>query len=277
MSSAELHFRIFEQQINVRCDDTHFSELLWANYRAFGERGETADLDYSVERGGSGGFRIRRQDEIVLDQDDDPALPYLFMYGFEKLLTIELQQRRPDLYFVHSAALEQGERVAMIVAESGTGKSTTAWALLSHGFNYLSDELAVLEPVSRLVHPYPHALCLKAPPPGPYPLPGTLVRTQRTLHIPVTELPGRLVRQPRPLGAIFFLQRSAATRRPGFSILSPAQAGARLYANTLNALAHPGNGLQAAVDIAGAVPAYLLEAGDLRATCGLITDLCARM
>jgi hypothetical protein len=55
--------------------------------------------------------------------------------------------------------------------------------------------------------------------------------------------------------------------------VSPAEAGARLYANTLNALAHPGSGLDVAIEIASAVPAFLVDAGDLRATCELISDI----
>jgi hypothetical protein len=55
--------------------------------------------------------------------------------------------------------------------------------------------------------------------------------------------------------------------------VSPAEAGARLYANTLNALAHPGSGLDVAIRIAGAVPAFVVNAGDLHATCELISGL----
>ncbi len=274
MLPTEFHFRIFDQRIVVRCRDPRFNDLLLVNYQAFRQSEDAAaDMDYTVEGSDDGGFRVRRGDQIALEQENDPALPYLFIYGFEKLLTIDLQRRRPDLYFVHSAALAYGDRVTMIVAESGTGKSTTAWALLSHGFDYLSDELAVLEPESCAVHAYPHALCLKTPPPGPYPLPETVTRTERTLHVPVADLPGRTVFDPRALGAIVFLQRSAGADPPRCTRVSPAEASARLYANTLNALAHPAKGLEAAVSIASAVPAYLLEAGELRATCELIADL----
>ena len=195
------------------------------------------------------------------------------MYLLEKLITIDLQKLRTDLYFVHSSALERGGRVIMIVAGSGTGKSTTTWALLQHGFRYLSDELAPIDPASLNVHPYPHALCLKAPPPGPYPLPEETTRTEMTLHIPVAKLPSPAITQPAPLHALLFLQRDAAVSVPTFADVSPAEAGARLYASTLNALAHPGKGLDVAIRIATAVPAFTVNAGDLRATCELISGL----
>jgi hypothetical protein len=273
LNYPDLQFRIFDQRIRVRCDDELCRSLLLANYAAFQEPVNSADLEYTVRRHLSGGFSIARGNELLYEEASDEALQYLVVYLVEKLITIDLQKLRTDLYFVHSSALERRGRVIMIVAESGTGKSTTAWALLQHGFRYLSDELAPIDPASLDVHPYPHALCLKAPPPGPYPLPEETTRTEMTLHIPVAKLPSPAIRQPTPLHALLFLQRDAAVSVPTFAEVSPAEAGARLYASTLNALAHPGKGLDVAIRIATAVPAFTVNAGDLRATCELISGL----
>ena len=49
----------------------------------------------------------------------------------------------------------------LLAGASGNGKSTTAWALLHRGFQYLSDELAPLDLSAMTVHAFPHALCLK--------------------------------------------------------------------------------------------------------------------
>lgn len=273
MNYPDLQFCIFGRRIRVRCDHELFRSLLLANYAAFQEPGDPADLEYSVCRFPSGGFSIARGNDILHEQNTDEALRYLVVYLLEKLITIDLQQLRTDLYFVHSSALERRGRVTLIIAESGTGKSTTAWALLRHGFRYLSDELAPIDPASLDVHPYPHALCLKAPPPGHYSLPGNAVRTERTIHIPVDALPAAAITQPSPLRALLFLQRDAQVCTPSVAPVSPAEAGARLYANTLNALAHPGSGLDAAIRIANAVPAFVVNAGELHATCELISSL----
>ena len=275
LKNPDLQFRILDQRIRVRFDDELYKSLVSANYRAFLETECSAEveLEYNIAKYPSGGFYISSGDKTLVEVTNNEALQYDVVYFLEKLITIDLQKQRTDLYFVHSSALERNGGVIMIAAESGTGKSTTAWALLQHGFQYLSDELAPIDPARMEVHPYPHALCLKSTPPGPYPLPDTAVRTERTIHIPVTSLPVSIIRQPTPLRALIFLQRDTDVDVPTYAEVSPAEAGARLYANTLNALAHPGKGLDVAVNIASSVPAFTLHAGELRATCELISDL----
>lgn len=273
MTTPDLHFRVFDRHIRIRCDDAQFRHLVSANYQAFAAPENTADLAYDVERNPAGGFVVTCEGETRAELDNDEHLEYLLVYLLEKIITIDLQLLRTDLYFVHSSALERDGGVIMIAAESGTGKSTTSWALLQHGFRYLSDELAPVDPVNLVVHPYPHALCLKATPPGPYPLPEQTVRTEKTLHVPVSCLPAPAVGTPVPLRALLFLQRDADSVGPSHTGLSAAEAGARLYGNTLNALAHSGHGLDAAIRISGAVPAYTVHAGDLQATCELISEL----
>ena len=273
LKKSALQFRIFDQRIKVLCEDELFRSLLLANFAAFQETEGSADIAYSVDRQPSGGFCISRGKETLAEEKSDEDIRYQFVYLLEKLITLDLQKLRTDLYFVHSSALERHGRAIMIAADSGTGKSTTTWALLQHGFHYLSDELAPIDPGNLDIHPYPHALCLKATPPGPYPLPEDTVKTEKTMHIPVNALPNSPIQAPRRLSTIIFLRRDTKLAAPKFAEVSPAEAGARLYANTLNALAHPGSGLDVAIKIASAVPAFTLDAGELQATCELISKL----
>ncbi len=193
-----------------------------------------------------------------------------FLFLFEKDMTIELQKLRRDLYFVHSAVLEFAGTAFMLVAASGSGKSTITWELLHHGFRYLSDELGPVDLKTLKVCPYPRALCLKDKPPGLYPLPEKTLYTSRTLHVPIEGLPSGVGRGPIPLGAIFFSRYCPEASGPAVQAISRAEAGARLLVHALNPLAHLGDGLDGAIEITRRIPPFKLFTADLPATCALV-------
>ena len=170
----------------------------------------------------------------------------------------------------HSSAAAQAW---LLVGESGNGKSTTAWGLLHHGFRYLSDELSPIDLTTLQVHAYPHALCLKQPPPV-YPLPANRVLDLgATLHVPVDALPGALAAGPCDLGAVIFVRYGGHRPAPLLRAIGPAEAGARMYTCTLNALAHPDQGLDAVLHVAERIPGFALDSADLRTTCEALARL----
>lgn len=184
-------------------------------------------------------------------------------------LTIGMQHRRPDLLFVHAAALVRGGRALLLAAESGGGKSTTTWAALHHGFALLSDELAPVDPLDLVVQPYPRAICLKADPPAGYPLPSGTVQAGGTRCIPVRHVSAA---GPTPLAAIAYVSYQPDDARPSLRAITPAESAARLYANSLNPLAHGGDGLDAMAALAPRVRSFVLRGGDLPATCALLAQ-----
>jgi hypothetical protein len=205
--------------------------------------------------------------EIASDESD-------LLYLLEKELTVWLQRRRPDLLFLHAAALERGGQAYVFVAESGSGKSTTAWGLLHHGFRYLSDELAPVDPKRLVVHAYPHAICLKqAPSVSGFELPYPTLNLGRTLHIPVASIPCAVVARPQPLGAVFLIRYDPELLEPTAESLRPAEAAARLYPHVLNALAHEDKGLSTALTLARTVPCFMLRTARLDRTCLLASSL----
>jgi hypothetical protein len=202
----------------------------------------------------------------------EPERPGDLLFGLEKSLTVELQKRCPDLYFLHAAALEWKGKAYLLAAESGGGKSTTTWALLHHGFRYLSDELSPIDPRSLKVFPYPHALCLKRRP-SDYPLPAGTVDLGRTLHVPVDLLPSEAITEPVPLAGLFLVSYRPDLDAPELRSVTAAEAGARLYLTALNALSHASRGLDAAVHIAEQVPCFAIHTAGLPATCALIRSV----
>lgn len=232
-------------------------------------RREATDIDYVVgEMPGSSVSYIVRGEEPPLSARN----PGEFLYLFDKDLTIELQKRRADLFFIHAAVVSRGETALVFAAPSGSGKSTLTWALLTHGFRYLSDELAPIDLGSMYVHAYPHPLHLKRPPPSPYALPVGAIETPWGWHVPGAALPCGSLRDPLRIGAICFVDRSGALpSRP--NPVTRASAVARLFANALNPLAHANDGLDAAVAIAQAIPSFELDTSSLPRACAGLEEL----
>lgn len=256
-----LYLSVFNCTIGLQCEGANVHELLLAAYGQMAAPPVSPlDISYSVGQANAdpGFFVARTGQERLLAQD---VAEFLFL--FEKDLTIELQRRRPDLFFIHAAAVEFDGKAVIIAAPSGTGKSTTAWGLLHEGFRYLSDELAPVDLERMAVYPYPHALCLKSDPPSPYALPAATLRTTETLHIPVKFLPAEAVMKPMPLAALFFLNREASEKGSRVREISIGEAAARLLANALNPLAHHGDGLDAAIHIAQQARCFELHVAEL--------------
>ncbi len=271
LEDQAIHCLILGLRVQIDCVDDPLRQLLVANFGAMSvpESGHPADLRYEVAR------RARVPPFLLRREGRDPLAarnPGDLVYLLEKSLILDLQRVRADLLFLHAAAVELNDGVALLVAESGGGKSTTTWGLLHHGFGYLSDELSPIDLQTMQVLPYPHALCLKAPPPPQYPLPDGALDLGRTIHVPVRAMPRATTPVPRPLAGIFFVRYVQGLATPELARVSPGEASARLFIHTLNARAHPNLGLDATVRMAKHAPGFVMSTGTLSASCDAIRD-----
>jgi hypothetical protein len=261
----------FGIRISVESADARFIHLLGLRYSnlvsSVDDKG--ADLRFRHRRDESGAMHLLLADgEPLAVRDSTEALDRI-----DTEIVLALQRLRSDLLFVHAAALARGGRCCLLAAESGVGKSTTAWGLLHHGFSYASDELSAIDPVTLRVHPYPRALCLKQQPPPPYGAPPSTVQVDDCLHVPADALPCRSVGSPSPVAALFILERAEAARPASIRPIGAAEAAARVYPAVLNALAHPDRGLSPVLRIVREVPCFRLSLGPLEQNCVLIRDV----
>ncbi|MDQ7844516.1 MAG: hypothetical protein QN117_05990 [Armatimonadota bacterium] len=109
-----------------------------------------------------------------------------------------------ELLFVHAAAVEFGGRGYLLVGPPGAGKTAITALLVGRGAGYLSDEVALLDPGTGLVHPFTLPLAVKPP-------------TARAVDVfpPAREvaseggvrylLPSRVASGPVPLEAVLLL------------------------------------------------------------------------
>lgn len=261
-------YHILGVNVAVNCLASDLRALIHVHWGHLASSAFDPDLVYSVSRNETGQISIARSGQPTCLAADEGQL----LFELESDACIAIQRLRPDLFFVHAAVAEIEGKACALVAESGGGKSTTLWGMLHHGWRYLSDELAPIDLSSLRVHAYPRALCLKQPPPPGYPLPRDAVVTPRTLHIPVNILPAVSQMTSCPLAAIYFVRYFPEAGAPAIRPISPAEAGARIYANSLNALAHVNAGLDAAVHLARGIPAFMLHTVELSATCELLAS-----
>jgi len=259
-------------QVCIKCMDAEVLTLFRVLYGAMaGDRKPSiwkADLTYVAGCREGGYFAEKSGLEIAASNDVGE-----FLFMFEQDLVVAVQLKRPDLYFLHSAILEYKGRAVALIAPSGSGKSTTAWAMLHNGFSYISDEMCAINLDMMTLAGFSHALSLKQRPPEPYRLPKAALRTSRSYNVPVDSLPAVAPVREIRLGAIFYVRYDKRAQGPQCTPVGKAESCARLYANALNVLAHPGSGLDAAIRITQAVNSYSLVTCDLGKSCALLLDI----
>jgi hypothetical protein len=260
-----LSLRVLGVNVRIQCEEARTQALLKAHYGWMQWPLDTADLTYTIARQNGTWLFAGDREELWRASDAGEVL-----LGLDQDLIIQLQRRRSDLYFIHAGVLEFSGKAFMLVAPSGGGKSTLVWGLVHHGLRYLSDELAPVDLRTLTVHPYPRAVTLKSVPPRPYPLPRGTLSTSRGFHVTAATLASGSRATTAPVAAICFLRYTPEALRPSIERISAAQAGARLYANALNALAHPEEGLDGAIHIARTTACFDVATAELAATCALV-------
>jgi hypothetical protein len=264
------------QHVRIRCHGDGLEGIVRANFGAMlaADLEQPPALDYLLCTDvGRSGFTLSRAGAPVASVREAADLLFLL----EKDLVIALQRGRPDLLFLHAAALTHNGRAYVLAGDSGQGKSTAAWGLLHHGFSYLSDELAPIDLATLEVLAYPHALCLKRAPPPRYPLPVQgVLDLEATLHVPARAMPRAGAADARcPLEAVLFVRYRRDATTPVLRALGRAEVGARLYVASLNALAHPQRGMDAVAHIAAHVTGFALDSAGLGDTCDLLCRMAA--
>lgn len=181
------------------------------------------------------------------------------------LLTLAWLLRERGRYTLHASAVARGDRGLLIAGVSGSGKSTAALSLIHAGWDYLADDVVILEPGAP---PRLHALArgfafhpvLAERLPG---LAGEAV-TGKRFAVLDTRFPDRQIAACQAAALLF--PRVADTERSRLAPLSPAEALMALLPASGGIVAGgaPGQSQEQLTALGGlvaGVPAYRLHAG----------------
>jgi HprK-related kinase A len=165
LRASGLRIRIGPIVVQVRSSFAVIESAIAMHYAAHETLTHTAfaDFDVSVEPPLGARRWIRPQAFFHFDgQSSFLPLPAtqafaLFEWGLNWCISAHCHQ----YLVIHAAVVERGDRVLMLPAPPGSGKSTLCAALVARGWRLLSDELALIELSGQRIVPLPRPISLK--------------------------------------------------------------------------------------------------------------------
>ncbi len=270
MAGSVLRIQALGTTTEVRADSERLIADLQGLFRYFDldERpaDETATNGFYVQIGdGPECFRLVRHEQRILQTHSYPHL--LAHLEFE--IHAELTRRAEGCFLIHAGAVALGEYGFLFPGDRGKGKTTLVACLVKNGFEFFSDDTAVLDLHGGRIFPHPRPLNIKG-------------KTQELLQPLGTRLriasygnasepyparyampcPDSIAKRPRPVRFVIFLQR-----RPGVGArlepLPRSEAVLGLMHHALNLPRLPKKEFALAARMARHLDPYRMVYGDL--------------
>jgi hypothetical protein len=215
------------------------------------------------------------EEEMIGGAGPGEVLEHLFWH-----INSETFRSTGAFLLVHAGSVATPDGVGVLLpGVSGAGKSTLTASLVRAGFNYLSDEAAAIEPVTRRIYPYPKAISLKKDDRGGLGLLAELRARRngaeylkRQWYLPPEEIPGGAVGRPCRAGLIV-LTRYEAGAETQVSQITPAEGAFELAQHALNMSMWEDRALPLLADVARGAQSYRLVSGNLGEAVRAITGL----
>lgn len=227
---------------------------------------------------------LKRDRYVVIGNDEaigkerrrDEVLPFL-----EWGINYRVISTYSNFLQLHAASMVRDGRGVILAGTSGCGKSTLAAGMLVRGWQYLSDEFALIDRRTLRLHPFPKAICIKS---GSFGVVQRLGLTFAGRRFYVKGIKGTVgyvnpfdvavdpIASPSPVRFVVFPKYAEGMRTRLYPI-SRARAAFMLSGSTLNRHAFDDLGLTMLTAVVRDVECYVLESGALRASCDLIDSL----
>jgi hypothetical protein len=164
---------------------------------------------------------------------------------------------RPDLLWMHGAAVERAGSALLIVGRSGQGKSTLSTRLCEAGWRLLSDDVAPIRMDTDEVIPFPQSAFRRV-------YPGHEIGADETGFLTKEEVPlpeSALHLKPAPIKAVVFpsFKHGASS---AMEQLSPGNAAIEFMGNCFNFDDHQATAVARIARLAELIPMYRLTYGD---------------
>jgi hypothetical protein len=159
---SDHHFTVAGRNFTLRCSHAptakHWHEMMAPLTGKNTSGGPPAELLVSPDPADPGrrltGWKDHRLTAGGLLPEN--IVPHLIRQVFDHTCT-----GKSERLLLHAAVLSRRQKTFVFAAPSGAGKSTLAAALGVCGWTYLSDELAIIDPHTAQVEPYPMPICIK--------------------------------------------------------------------------------------------------------------------
>ncbi len=92
------------------------------------------------------------------------AVPMALHHGLlaaEMGMNLQMAMGQRKYLLLHAASVERDGKVLIVTGESGAGKSTLSALLGEHGWRFMGDEFALIDPETGLAYPFPRPVSLK--------------------------------------------------------------------------------------------------------------------
>ena len=218
-------------------------------------------------------YHLLRQDDHLLASDVLVDVIFHLM-----LQTMQAMIDENDRFLlVHAGAVvTPAGKGVLFPAASGSGKTTMVTALIRAGFGFLSDELAVIEPGTGRIHPFPRALNLKDGTlslfPGLRPDDDGLWGVRSRAFARVATVRPSAEAGPAEIGYVIAPRHTpgAATE---VTTLGSAEVTKELWTNTLNLPRFGSKALFVLADLGSRVKGHRLISSDLQESVDTVMDL----
>jgi hypothetical protein len=180
---------------------------------------------------------------------------------------IQFMRARPDLLWMHAAAVERDGLALLISGASGQGKSTLSTHLCTKGWHLLSDDVAPTSMRSDTVIPFPQE-------PKRRVFPGRMVHPSRlrSLEREVISMdPDMLRRDPAQICAVIYAHFQIDSHAD-LSPLSAGESALELLRNALNFVDHKEAAVARAAEVARRIPGFSLKYSSAETASALLNS-----